>query len=95
MTEVEKEILHRLRKIESASKVRQGWITGYVNLGRYLGWSDPRGRKAKKWALAEGIYTKFVNGTPSWRLVDIDRHMSNGKRVELGDSAGPSGSRAA
>lgn len=76
------EILKRLNRIESGTKFRQGWITGYVNLGKYLGWRDQKGRKAKAWVEAEEIYTKFINGTPSWKLVDVDRYMGNGKKVE-------------
>ena len=83
MTEFEAEVIKRLNRIEMTTKFQKAWISGYVALGRYLDWNDQQGRKAKAWVEAEKIYTKMVNGTPSWRIADVEKAMRNGKAVEL------------
>ena len=83
MNDFEAQVIERLKRIETAAKFHPGWISGYLALGRYLGWNDQSGRKVKAWVEAENIYTKYVNGTPSWRIADIDKAMRNGKRIEL------------
>lgn len=76
------EVVERLDRIEQAVAYRPGWITGYANLGRYLGRHDKKGKVAKAWAEAEGLPCKKINGSPSWSLADVDRAMRNGRAIE-------------
>jgi|AntRauTorcE11897_2_1112592.scaffolds.fasta_scaffold06231_7 hypothetical protein len=73
----------RFDALESAVAFRPGWITGYANLGRYIGREDKKGRIARAWATEEKLYVKIINGSPSWSLVDVDRAMRNGRTVEV------------
>jgi hypothetical protein len=83
MVDFQKQVLTRLERIEMTAKFQPAWISGYVALGRYLGWNDAKGRKAKAWVEAESIYTKWINGTPTWKISDIEKAMRNGVSVEL------------
>lgn len=67
--------------------VRPAWLAGYVALGRYIGSFDKKGRKAKAWALAEGLKPKLIDGTPHFSLADVDRAMRNGRDIETGRAA--------
>lgn len=78
----ESEILERLERIEQAVAFRPGWISGYVNLGRYIGRDDKRGRVAKAWAEEEGLKPKLINGVPHFAMSDVDRAMRNGRPIE-------------
>lgn len=83
----ESEILERLERIEQAVAFRPCWIAGYVNLGRYIGRDDKRGRVAKAWAAKEGLKPKLINGVPHFSITDVDRAMRNGKVIETGKGA--------
>lgn len=76
------EVLERLDRIEQAVAFRPAWIAGYVHLGRYIGSVDKQGRKAKAWALAEGLKSKMIDGTPHFSIADVDRAMRNGRSIE-------------
>ena len=76
------QVIEQLNRIEAATKFRPGWISGYVNLGRYIGRDDKRGRVAKAWAKEEGLKSKLINGVPHFSISDVDRAMRNGKVIE-------------
>ena len=76
------EIQDELREIRMAMAFRPEWIAGYVNLGRYIGRSDKKGRVAKAWAAEEGLKSKEINGVSHFSMADVDRAMRNGKQIE-------------
>jgi len=71
-----------LKKQMARESFRPAWIEGYVALGRYIGSKDAKGRKARAWAVAEGLKCKMINGTPHFSIVDVDRAMRNGRAIE-------------
>jgi phage regulator Rha-like protein len=83
VVECSAELAKRFDELESRLAFRPGWIAGYVNLGRYIGKSDKKGRVAKAWSQAEGLKPKMINGVPHFALADVDRAMRNGRDVEV------------
>ena len=81
------ELAERLDRIEQAVAFRPAWISGWVNLGRYLGHKDKQGRTAKAWAIKEGVTVKLINGVPHFPIADVDRAMRNGREIETRRSA--------
>lgn len=80
--EFEKTMLAEVRELKMALAFRPEWIAGYVNLGRYIGRSDKKGRVARAWATEEGLKAKEINGVSHFCLADVDRAMRNGKQIE-------------
>lgn len=58
------------------------WIMGYANLERYMGGTDKQGRMARKFAEAERLTVKFINGTPRFPIADVEAALRNGKPCE-------------
>ena len=81
------QILEVLFRLERGQMVRPAWLEGYVELARYIGSKDKKGRKAKAWAVQENLYFKAINGTPHFSISDVDRAMRNGRAVETAMSA--------
>jgi len=77
------ELAARFDMLEAKLAFRPAWITGYTNLGRYIGRKDKKGTIAKAWAISEGLYCKKINGSPSWSISDVDRAMRNGRDMEV------------
>lgn len=80
--ECPKALIERLDRIERAVAYRPAWIAGYAALGRYIGSADKQGRKARAWAIAEGLTPKVIDGTPHFSMADVDRAMRNGRPIE-------------
>jgi len=79
----------RLDRIEASMAYRPAWIKGWVNLARYLGHDDKKGRTARAWAEAENLPRKMINGVPHFSIKDVDRAMRNGRAVETRVKAAP------
>lgn len=79
---VEKRQARRLDDLEAKLAFRPAWISGYVALGRYIGSTDAKGRKAKAWADKEGLKGKEIDGTLHFSIADVDRAMRNGRAIQ-------------
>lgn len=80
--EFEAQLLQDMQELKQAVAFRPAWISGFANLGRYIGRSDKQGRIAKAWATEEGLTVKMINGTPHFSISDVDRAMRNGRQIE-------------